>query len=84
MIADPQWRDLAAYTLCTGIAVLVLFITVDFSRSLTVHHCIRGPAFCNAFWLRCGSAAWSFSHAGWGVSRGHPTALASSHAIDDF
>ena len=30
MKADPQWRDLATYTLSTGIAVLLLFITVGF------------------------------------------------------
>src|SRR5262245_12611172 len=30
MIADPQWRDLAAYTMVTGIAVLVLFVMVGF------------------------------------------------------
>ena len=30
LIADPRWRDLTTYTLCTGIAVLVLFITVGF------------------------------------------------------
>ena len=30
MTADPRWRDLATYTMYTGIAVLVLFITVGF------------------------------------------------------
>ena len=30
MIADPQWRDLAAYTMLTGIAVLVMFVVVGF------------------------------------------------------
>ena len=30
MIADARWRDLAAYTLCSGIAVLVLFVLVGF------------------------------------------------------
>jgi hypothetical membrane protein len=30
MAADPQWRDLASYTMCTGIAVLVLFVAVGF------------------------------------------------------
>jgi hypothetical membrane protein len=27
---DPQWRDLATYTMWTGVAVLLLFITVGF------------------------------------------------------
>ena len=31
MIADPRWCDLAKYTMYTGIAVLLLFITVGFS-----------------------------------------------------
>ena len=30
MSADPRWRDLSTYTMATGIAVLVLFITVGF------------------------------------------------------
>lgn len=30
MIADPRWRDLAAYTRFTGIAVLLLFVVVGF------------------------------------------------------
>ena len=30
MAADPRWRDLAAYTMCTGIVVLLLFIAVGF------------------------------------------------------
>jgi hypothetical membrane protein len=30
MRADPRWRDLSTYTVFTGIAVLVLFITVGF------------------------------------------------------
>jgi hypothetical membrane protein len=30
MAADPRWRELAAYTLYTGIAVLLLFIVVGF------------------------------------------------------
>jgi hypothetical membrane protein len=30
MAADPRWRDLAAYTMYTGIVVLVLFIAVGF------------------------------------------------------
>ena len=30
MAADPRWRGLAAYTLWTGIAVLLLFIAVGF------------------------------------------------------
>jgi hypothetical membrane protein len=28
--ADQRWRDLAAYTMCSGIAVLLLFIAVGF------------------------------------------------------
>ena len=28
--ADPRWRDLSTYTMATGIAVLLLFITVGF------------------------------------------------------
>jgi len=28
MIADPRWRDLATYTMVTGIAVLLLFVVV--------------------------------------------------------
>jgi|SRR5262249_8991451 len=28
--SDPRWRDLAPYTMCSGIAVLLLFITVGF------------------------------------------------------
>jgi hypothetical protein len=27
---DPQWRDLATYTMWTGVTVLLLFITVGF------------------------------------------------------
>jgi hypothetical membrane protein len=30
MRADPGWSDLSAYTMATGIAVLVLFVTVGF------------------------------------------------------
>jgi hypothetical membrane protein len=30
MSADPRWRDLAAYTLLTGVVVLVLFVAVGF------------------------------------------------------
>ena len=30
MHADPRWHDLSAYTMATGIAVLLLFITVGF------------------------------------------------------
>lgn len=30
LAADPRWHDLAAYTLGTGIAVLVLFVAVGF------------------------------------------------------
>jgi hypothetical membrane protein len=30
MSADPRWRDLAAYTLLTGFAVLVLFVAIAF------------------------------------------------------
>ena len=30
MIADPRWRDLAAYTMLTGIAILFLFVAVGF------------------------------------------------------
>jgi hypothetical protein len=30
MRSDPRWRDLAGYTLATGIAVLVLFVIVGF------------------------------------------------------
>ena len=30
MVADRHWRDLARYTLYTGIVVLVLFVTVGF------------------------------------------------------
>ena len=30
MIADPRWRDLATYTMLTGIAVLLLFVAVGF------------------------------------------------------
>jgi hypothetical membrane protein len=30
MVADPRWRDLAAYTRFTGIVVLLLFIAVGF------------------------------------------------------
>ena len=30
MTADPRWRDLATYTMATGIAVLVMFIAVGF------------------------------------------------------
>jgi hypothetical membrane protein/uncharacterized membrane protein len=30
MIADPRWRDLATYTMATGIAVVVLFVAVGF------------------------------------------------------
>ena len=30
MIADPRWRDLATYTLYSGVAVLALFVTVGF------------------------------------------------------
>ena len=30
MIADPRWRDLATYTMSTGITVLVLFVAVGF------------------------------------------------------
>lgn len=30
MSADSRWRHLATYTLCSGIAVLVLFVLVDF------------------------------------------------------
>jgi hypothetical membrane protein len=30
MAADPRWRELAMYTLCTGIAILVLFVMVGF------------------------------------------------------
>jgi hypothetical membrane protein len=30
MIADPRWRDLASYTMLTGIAVLLLFVAVGF------------------------------------------------------
>ena len=28
MIADPRWRDLATYTMFTGITVLVLFVVL--------------------------------------------------------
>jgi hypothetical membrane protein len=30
MTADPRWSDLAAYTMSTGIVVLLLFVTVGF------------------------------------------------------
>jgi hypothetical membrane protein len=30
MIADPRWRNLATYTMYSGIAVLMLFVTVGF------------------------------------------------------
>jgi hypothetical membrane protein len=30
MAADPEWRDLASYTMSTGAAVLVLFVMVGF------------------------------------------------------
>lgn len=30
MVADPRWRDLATYTMYSGIAVLLLFVTVGF------------------------------------------------------
>jgi len=30
MAADPGWRDLASYTMYTGVAVLVLFVMVGF------------------------------------------------------
>ncbi len=30
MSADPQWRNLSAYVFCTGIVMLVLFVTVGF------------------------------------------------------
>jgi hypothetical membrane protein len=30
MIADPRWRDLATYTMLTGIAVLLMFGAVGF------------------------------------------------------
>jgi hypothetical membrane protein len=30
MINDPRWRDLATYTMLTGIAVLLLFVAVGF------------------------------------------------------
>jgi hypothetical membrane protein len=30
LVADPQWRDLATYTMFTGIGVLVLFVMVGF------------------------------------------------------
>lgn len=30
MIADPRWRDLATYTMLTGVAVLLLFVAVGF------------------------------------------------------
>jgi hypothetical protein len=30
MRTDPRWRDLSAYTMGTGIAVLLLFVTVGF------------------------------------------------------
>jgi hypothetical membrane protein len=30
MVADPRWHDLATYTMYSGIAVLLLFVTVGF------------------------------------------------------
>jgi hypothetical membrane protein len=30
MKTDPRWRDLAIYTLCTGMVILVLFVTLGF------------------------------------------------------
>jgi hypothetical membrane protein len=30
MVADPRWHDLARYTIYSGIAVLLLFVTVGF------------------------------------------------------
>jgi hypothetical protein len=30
MATDPDWRDLASYTMLTGIIVLLLFVTVGF------------------------------------------------------
>lgn len=30
MLADPRWGDLAAYTICTGIAMLLLFVIGGF------------------------------------------------------
>ena len=30
MIGDPRWRDLATYTMLTGIAILLLFVAVGF------------------------------------------------------
>jgi hypothetical protein len=30
MVADPRWRDLATYTMASGIAVFLLFVAVGF------------------------------------------------------
>jgi ABC-type transport system involved in cytochrome c biogenesis permease subunit len=30
MKADPRWRDLAMYTLCTGMVILALFVLLGF------------------------------------------------------
>jgi hypothetical protein len=57
MVADPRWHDLATYTMYSGIAVLLLFVTVGFLPSMTVHRCMHGPASSNECSVVCGSRA---------------------------